>query len=400
MDVAHIPATSRRGRPENLLLWALWVVAAIIGGIGLYERLAHGDQAADFSSYVPWGLWVAAYIYFSGLSAGAFLLAAFTYAFRIRSLEPAARLSLFVAMVTMPMGLIMIGLDLGHMERAYLVLVRPQFHSMMAWMVWMYTAYVVLLAAMLAFEIRTGQSGGDSQDSRVRVLAIIGIPLVIGFSGGVGALFATVSAREFWHTAIYPIFFLVGGMTSGTALVSALLYFLWPSRDDAWQDLMNKLSRVLLALLIVEFLVEWAEYSIPYWYRVGSHYEIVAYTLFGPYWYVFWVFNLLLGIIVPVALLARPKGPGAIGFASALVAVTFFACRLNLVIPGLVTPEIRGLESAYSDPVGGKLTFAYMPSWFEWQVLIGVLAVGAALWFIGTRLFPRIFPRSSQSSEV
>ena len=70
------------------LLWALWILAAIIGGIGFIERLLHGDQATDFSSYIPWGLWVAAYIYFSGLSAGAFLLAAAAYVFRIRVLEP------------------------------------------------------------------------------------------------------------------------------------------------------------------------------------------------------------------------------------------------------------------------------------------------------------------------
>ena len=70
------------------LLWALWILAAIIGGLGFIGRLVHGDQAADFSSYIPWGLWVAAYIYFSGLSAGAFLLAAATYVFRIRVLEP------------------------------------------------------------------------------------------------------------------------------------------------------------------------------------------------------------------------------------------------------------------------------------------------------------------------
>ena len=85
-SVSSIGTVSPANRAR--LLWALWVLAAIIGGIGFIERLLHGDQATDFSSYIPWGLWVAAYIYFSGLSAGAFLLAAATYVFRIRVLEP------------------------------------------------------------------------------------------------------------------------------------------------------------------------------------------------------------------------------------------------------------------------------------------------------------------------
>src|SRR5579884_3296440 len=53
-------------------LWVLWIVLAGAGGAGFAERLAWGHRLASYSSYVPWGMWVAAYIYFTGLSAGAF----------------------------------------------------------------------------------------------------------------------------------------------------------------------------------------------------------------------------------------------------------------------------------------------------------------------------------------
>ena len=395
-------AVSSPGTPHHAgrkrLLWILWVLGAIIGGLGFYERLVHGDKAADFSSYVPWGLWVAAYIYFSGLSAGTFLVAAAAYVFRIRVLDPICRLSLLIAAVTLPMGLLMIGFDLGHLERAYLVFVRPQFHSMMAWMVWLYTAYLILLFSMLWFSMKSVQPARNpaavtSDLATLRVLGLIGIPLVIGFAGGVGALFATVAAREYWHSSLFPIFFLVGALTSGTALVTAVVSLLWPSRDAAWKDLMTLLGRIVLALVLIEFILEWAEFSIPSWYQIGSTYDLIRYVLFGPYWYVFWLVHMLLGVLVPVLLLAKTRSPGIIGLSAALVAVTFFAVRLNLVIPGLITPELRGLEQAYSDPIGNRLTFAYMPSWFEWQLLLGVIAFGVALWFVGTRLFPRVFPQ-------
>ena len=402
-SVSSIGTTSFVSRAR--LLWALWVLAAIIGGLGFLERLLHGDQATDFSSYIPWGLWVAAYIYFSGLSAGAFLVAAAIYVFRIRVLEPVCRLSLLIAAVTLPMGLLMIGFDLGHLERAYLIIVRPQFHSMMAWMVWLYTAYLILVIAMLWLSLRSVQPGSNpeavSNDrARLRVLGIIGIPLVIGFAGGVGALFATLAAREYWHSPLFPIFFLVGALTSGTALVTAVVSWLWPSRDAAWEDLVTSLGRILLLLIIIEFILEWAEFSIPSWYQIGSTYELIKYVLFGPYWYVFWLVHLLLGVIVPILLLAKTRSPVLTGVAAALVAVTFFAVRLNLVIPGLITPELRGLEQAYSDPIGNRLTFVYWPSWFEWQVLLGVIAFGVALWYVVIRRFPQVFPSPAQSSEV
>lgn len=387
------------------LLWGLWILAAIIGGIGFIERLLHGDQATDFSSYIPWGLWVAGYIYFSGLSAGAFLLAAATYVFRIRVLEPIGRLALLLAAVTLPMGLLMIGFDLGHLERAYLVIIRPQFHSMMAWMVWLYTAYLILVVVMLWLSYKSDQPGRDPEAvtkdrARLRVLAMIGIPLAIGFAGGVGALFATLAAREFWHSSLFPIFFLVGALTSGTALVTAVVAWQWPSRDAAWKDLMTLLGRTVLVLILIDLILELAEFMTPSWYQIGSFYELTRYVLFGPYWYVFWVVHLLLGVIVPIVLLAKNRSPIITGVAAALVAVTFFAVRLNLVIPGLVTPELRGLEQAYSDPIGNRLTFAYMPTWFEWQVLLGAIAFGVALWYVLIRLFPQVLPRPAQSSEV
>ena len=41
------------------LFWILWVVAFLLGGVGVYERLATGHQLAAYGSYMPWGLWVA-----------------------------------------------------------------------------------------------------------------------------------------------------------------------------------------------------------------------------------------------------------------------------------------------------------------------------------------------------
>jgi Ni/Fe-hydrogenase subunit HybB-like protein len=69
------------------LLWAAWIALAIIGGIGIVERLLTGHRFAAYTSYIPWGMWVAAYIYFIGLSAGAFLLSSLVYVFGVHNLD-------------------------------------------------------------------------------------------------------------------------------------------------------------------------------------------------------------------------------------------------------------------------------------------------------------------------
>ena len=121
------------------------------------------------------------------------------------------------------------------------------------------------------------------------------------------------------------------------------------------------------------------------WTGPARNISQLLYLLFGPFWYVYWIFHILLGVVVPVLLLSRSRKPWVIGVASGLVAVTYFAERLDLVIPGLVFPELKGLETAYQSH---RLTYYYLPSFFEWQVVVGVVAAGIALFYLGYRFLP------------
>ena len=388
---------------NDKILWAIWAILALLGAIGLVERLILGHRLAGYSSYVPWGMWVSAYIFFIGLSAGAFLLSSLVYVFGVHKLERMAKLALFVAATTLVMSLVTIWFDLGHMWRSYEVITRPQFHSMMAWMIWLYSAYFALLLAELYYALRRDVrelSPGEIQedDRKLKRLATIGIPLAIAFHGGVGALFGTVSARPFWHSPIYPIMFLVGALLSGGALMTFIVSQFWPEKDAAWEDLLQFLGKIVLGFLLFDLLLEWAEFSIPLWYGVGPEAGLVKFVLFGPFWYVYWVIHILLGVAIPAYLLTKKRDPKSIGLASALVAVTFFAIRLNLVIPGLVTPELKGLEHAYIDPIGNHLSYHYLPSFFEWQILMGVVALGIAIFHLGRRYLPLV--PNSASHEV
>ncbi len=60
-------------------LMIIAVVGLVVGGIGLIDRLTNGLNPTALTSYIPWGLWVAFYLFFLGLSAGAFLVTIMTY---------------------------------------------------------------------------------------------------------------------------------------------------------------------------------------------------------------------------------------------------------------------------------------------------------------------------------
>ncbi|MDD3722675.1 MAG: polysulfide reductase NrfD [Lutibacter sp.] len=373
------------------IFYVLWGVAFVLGSIGVAQRLMYGHEPAAYGNRVVWGLWVAMYIYFIGLSAGAFLLSSLVYVFKIKMFEKVGKLALITALVTLLCALLSIWLDLGHMWRAYEVITRPNLpHSMMAWMIWLYSAYFLLLIleTLLAFKIESGKYTGEilkSYQKRLKVYATIGIPLAIAFHGGVGALFGVVASNPMWHSALTPIFFLVGAVASGSALFTMIFAFFWENKtSEYYQNMLRVLAKIVLVAVLFDLLLEWAELSIALWMGTPAHTAGFREMLFGNYWFVFWIFHLLLGVIVPVWILAVKKDPIKIGIAAFLVVFTFIGVRLNIVIPGLVAEKVHGQAQAYIHP---RLAYSYFPSMMEWLVGIFIIAFGIGLFYLANRYF-------------
>ncbi len=397
--------------------WVIAIVLFAVGLVGLYQRITLGHEAANYGSYIPWGLWVAAYIYFIGLSAGAFLLSTLVYVFRVERLERIGKLALFTALVTLVAAMFSIWLDLGHPERAWRLILRTNFRSIMGWMIWFYTAYFLLLLAELWFAMRadlvacSDESGFKgalcrfltfgqrdlsektlARDRRVlRVLGTIGVPLAVAFHGGVGALFGVVGARPYWHGGLTPIAFLVGALASGGALLTFITAIWGPDvGSEEHRSLVTFLGQIVAGLLAFDLLLEWAEYSIGLYSSIPAEAESLRLVLFGPYWWVFWIVHLLLGAVIPLLLLVfRGRSVPLVATASALIAITFLSVRLNIVLPGLAVEEIKGLRNAFHGP---GLTFNYFPSTMEWLFFLWTVALAALLFLIGYSLLPIVRP--------
>jgi protein NrfD len=397
------------------LAWLIAIVGFLVGLVGLFQRLTLGHAATNYGSYIPWGLWVAAYIYFIGLSAGAFLLSALVYVFQIKLLKPIGKLALFTALVTLVAAMFSIWLDIGHPERAWKLILNTNFGSMMGWMAWLYSAYFILLLVELWFALRAdlaacaneaGLKGAlcnfltfgrkdiseiaTQKDMKVlRVLGIIGVPLAVAFHGGVGALFGVVGARPYWNTGLTPIMFLVGALVSGAALLTFVTAVWGPNRGSyEHRKLVGFLGQITLGLLLFDLLLEWAEYSIGLYAAIPAHAESMRLILFGSYWWVFWIVHLLIGSVIPILLLAfAHKNVTAVTTAAALIAITFLSVRLNVVIPALAFEELEGLRRAFTGP---GLSFNYFPSSMEWLFFIWTVSLAGLLFLIGYSLLPLV----------
>lgn len=314
---------------QKRLFWVAGTGLLLVGVFGWYARLVDGHADANYSSVIPWGLWIAVYIYFIGLSAGAFLISSLVYVFRVKRFESIGRVALFTALVTLFLALLSVWADLGHMERFWHVFVYPNFRSPMAWMIWLYAAYFALVAAELWLVVRGdlvaggAGSGGrarlyrllalgskDNSPERaqrdrrlVRALALTGIPLAIMFHGGVGALFGVVAARPAWNSGIFPILFLVSALASGAALLTLVSAVF----QDGWKrnrQTLEALGHIVLGLLVLDLLFQASEFLVAAYGQVPGHIEGLKLIVSGPYWWVFWGWQLVLGTVIPIVLLS------------------------------------------------------------------------------------------------
>ncbi|MHC4413742.1 MAG: NrfD/PsrC family molybdoenzyme membrane anchor subunit [Planctomycetota bacterium] len=371
------------------ILLILWLALAAWGLIGIYQRFNGGRELASYGSYVPWGLWISVYIYFVGMSAGMFLLSTLAYVFNVKTYKPLGRVCLFGAMVTLMMGLLCIWLDLGHMGRIHEIFTRPNFSSLMTWLAWLYGLYFVLLAIMMRFALQPRAiQDEDPGRGTLRALGAITLPIVVIISGGVGALFATLAGRPYWHSGLFPILFLIGAVVCamGLLIFTVSVFEYVPERERT--NTLKQLSLLQVGLIGFYLLIEFAEFSIPMWYGIGAENQIAREVLFGGYWWVFWIVHLLLGSAIPLILLAsKPTSRPATALAGGLVLITFLAVRLNVVIPGQVTPALEGLRNAYVD---NRLSFEYLPAAFEWSIVAFVVAIGIAVFHLGRKVLPLI----------
>ena len=90
-----------KNKTLTLAYWSLLGVVVVVGIAAIYVRVVQGLRVTNLTSLVPWGLWVAFYIYFIGLSAGSFLISTMIYVFGLKRFEPIGRTALFAAFIAL-----------------------------------------------------------------------------------------------------------------------------------------------------------------------------------------------------------------------------------------------------------------------------------------------------------
>ena len=360
----------------------------VLGLYGFITRLFVGERDVNYGSYVVWGLWVAMYLFFAGLSTGSFMIATLEYLFGVKLFKGTGKAALWGALVTMPAALATIGMDLGHMERIWKVYLMPNFGSLLAQMVWGYSLFlpVILLSLWLVFR---------KPESRwVKPLFAFGLFMAFLLSGGVGALLGVNASRPFWHVGLLPAQFPVFSLATGAAFMLLVLGWFGPKNDERLPQQLWVLSIATVSLAVIKVYFLWADLSQSVYGGMPDNVAAVNEVLYGRYWWAFWFLQIGLGTVLPIVVLLQPKlakngtWAGAMGF---LVLLGFVVARANIVFPALTVPELEGLATAFTGP---HLHFDYFPSLMDWSVVLGVVGASVLAFLIGNDRLSLLTPKT------
>ncbi|MBX3055586.1 MAG: polysulfide reductase NrfD [Anaerolineae bacterium] len=363
------------------VFYVLSGLALLIGAWGIFDRLSTGHTNANYGSYVVWGLWVAMYLFFAGAAAGGFMVATLDLLFNVKLFRGTGKVALWGAIVCLAAALLSIWLDLGHMERIWKVYLQGNPRSVMFQMVWGYTIFGLVMVTALFLAIRRPQS------IWLKVAMVVGLVVSLFVSGAVGALLGVQAARPFWHVGLFPVQFPVFSLATGVAMLMTLLALFAP--DDQQRPQQLRALGIMSAILVgVKIYFMWADYSQSIYGNVPMNIEAVNQVLFGPYWWAFWIVQILFGSLIPLVIVLHPRliiKPAWAGAAGIMLLIGYAVARGLIIFPALSIPEIGALAEAFTGP---HLSFDYFPSLMEWAVTLGTIGLATLGYLLGSKYLP------------
>jgi len=375
-------------RSSTRTLTALFVLMAITGiCAGLYGFYAGHHNVYNNTREMPWGILISSYAFFAITSTGLCVLAAISHIFGGNKMAPLANRMVWLSMITIIGGFTLIGLELESPWRMAIFNITSPNPTSNIW--WMGTLYGMAVGMMIVefYLILT------KQYKIAIALGVIGALAEVAANTNLGAVFSTLSGRPFWYGSQLPIYFLGNAFMAGAAAAVMFTHYAYVIRrrkmdKDTFEGVQCAGKVLSLMLVLITVATSWRVISYFVGGAEGGRMAAEA-LLTGSLSTNFWVFEITVGLALPLALLiaTRLESVAAMSAASLMVLVGLFARTYNTVVAGQIVPPFAG-SSNY------PAALSYTPSVAEiLLVLAGIGVVGAAF-LIGERLFGKAYALS------
>jgi len=345
------------------------LILASLGSVLFMEH--HGHFVTGMSNRVVWGMPHVFALFLIVAASGALNVASIASVFGKKMYKPLARLSGLVSLALLAGGLMVLVLDLGRPDRLIVAMTEYNFKSIFAWNIILYNGFFVIVAVYLwmMFERRLNKFTSKAG------LAAFSWRLIL--TTGTGSIFGFLVARQAYDAVIMAPMFIIMSFAFGLAFFILILMasYKWTERPlgDAIVNRLGNLLGVFVAAVMYFVTVK----------HLGSAYlaenaDIENFILFGEHIYtpLFWIGQIVIGGLVPMALIYFPAFKGnrtTLGLASVLVLIGGIAQLYVIIIGGQAYPMEMFPGKEILEGYGGIV--AYTPSLPEIMLGLGGIAV-------------------------
>ena len=368
----------------TLLCWIGLFVAAGLGAAWAMEHFGH--EITGMTNRIVWGTPHVFAVFLIVAASGALNVASIATVFGRALYKPLGRLSAVLALALLAGGLMVLVLDLGRPDRLIVAMTHYNFKSIFAWNIFLYSGFfaVVLVYLWLMMERRMVRYS--------KAAGVFALVWRLALTTGTGAIFGFLIARQAYDAAIMAPLFIIMSFSFGmAAFILVLLAACGVGRRPLGEAILGRLGR-LLGVFVAAVLYFVTVQHLTNLYA-PEHLGVEAFILVdgGVYTFLFWVVQVGLGGLLPLAILFHPlagKSRRMVGAAAALVMVGGLAQVYVIIIGGQAYPlsMFPGMEVASSFFDGGIA--AYTPSLPEIALGLSGVAMALGLVTVGLKVLP------------
>jgi len=242
------------------------------------------------------------YFYFTGLSAGSFMISTLSYGFGLEKFKPASKMGVVAAVLLLliaPQCLLMqVAWPVKSLWHNFLYLNPISAISYGSFLLILYPLNSIIYGVFMFKENKKW----------TKLFGLIGIPLALAVHGYTGWILALGVARDYWNTGLMPIVFLFSAMVSGISMM--ILFIMIRDRFFTKEkvindDLIRSLAKILGWLLVVDLFLVFCDYSILLYSKLEGQ-EVAHFMLFGKMSFWFVIVENLVGKVIPMIIVFVP----------------------------------------------------------------------------------------------
>lgn len=390
MQKIHFREIEGRSTGYYVILGIL--VLFIVIGLGAAHYMEQqGHHVTGMTNQIVWGMPHIFAVFLIVAASGALNVASIASVFGKPMYKPLTRLSGLLAIALLIGGLSILVLDLGRPDRLIVAMTNYNFKSIFAWNIFLYTGFLAIVAVYLWMMMERRMNHFS------KPVGLVAFVWRLILTTGTGSIFGFLVARQLYNSAVLAPTFIIMSFSFGLAIFLLVLMSSFYGTNRTLGAVVLERLKNLLGVFVASVLLLVAILHLTNLY-ITEHHGVEKFILVdgGIYTFLFWVGQIGLGTLLPLALLYHPtigKKPATIVISSILVVLGGLAQMYVLIIGGQAYPLLMfpGYEvsSSFYDGVVNQ----YTPSFPEIALGLGGTAMALAIITIGIKIL-RFLPLS------